>query len=85
MSGVSLILIYESDGTPIPLARITDQDLVVDAAATAIVEAERRAELEGDQDLRIIDVAEARRVRDILRHLIPAVRQFDLESSPAVQ
>jgi hypothetical protein len=86
MSNLTLVLLYESphsEAAPYPVARIDDQRLLIEAGRRAIHEAEERAQelSECDDVLGHVGHADAVRLRDILRMLIPGLA---LESSASV-
>jgi hypothetical protein len=73
---ISLILVYEPNESlqgPIPIARISDPVLSLAAARSAIAAAEARAADFSRMDglLAEVEMAEARRLREVLSLLIP--------------
>ena len=71
----NLYLVTEGRGTkrPVRIAKVTDRDLVINAAQTAIREAEQKAEaLGGSLTLQgRLELAEAVRLRTALRTVVP--------------
>jgi hypothetical protein len=88
---IALMLVYEpdsADGGPVPLARVSDGQLIAAVAEAAVSAAEERAQKisRRDEFLGEIERAEVRRLRELLSLLLPGFRmpkQFS-ESSPAV-
>jgi hypothetical protein len=77
---VTLMLLYEpasAEGRPVPLVRVFDPGLAVQVATKAIREAEERAAAVHDADefLGEVEAAEARRLRELLAILIPAINR----------
>ena len=73
---VSLLLVYEvPGGRPLTVARVDNSSLLLDAAQTAILQAEQRADAlsEADEVLGRIERSEANRLRQVLALLIPGV------------
>jgi hypothetical protein len=75
---VTLILVYEPDHSeqgPVPIARVNDPVLSLAAARSAIAAAEARAATFSGTDclLAEVEMAEARRLREVLSLLIPGL------------
>ena len=75
---LALMLVYEpatDKGQPMPIARVTDRDLTCRVACSAIAEAEDRADaLEATDDtLGLVGRADAERLKQVLRVLMPSL------------
>ena len=87
---VVLMLIYEpasADAEPVPLARISHMQLAAMVAESAVSAAEARARKLSDVDeiLGAIETTEVRRLRELLRLLVPGFEKKYLpELNPAV-
>jgi hypothetical protein len=81
-SSITLMLIYEpatSQQGPVPLARVDDQNLAVMVARSAIAAAEARAQTLSNADAYLgeVELAEVRRLREVLALLIPGLRSAE--------
>jgi hypothetical protein len=84
---LTLVLLYEpasSQRRPVPLARTTDPDLLLEVAAVAIAEAEQRAENLATEDavLGEIEREEAERLSRLLRLLFPRLSEVSPSKAP---
>ncbi|MCC6363180.1 MAG: hypothetical protein IT165_06620 [Bryobacterales bacterium] len=72
---VHVVLVCESGGKTIPLARVADDALVDTVARTAIAAATARADeiSKADVVLGALERAEARRLSDVLTELLPGI------------
>jgi hypothetical protein len=72
------ITLESAVGKPVTLARVSDRSLLTGAARTAIREAEEKAELMAaeDEDLGILQLQEAARLRTALEYVIPELRNI---------
>lgn len=87
---IALMLVYEpprSSQGPIPLARISDIDLALRVAQSAIAEAEARAMklLCADEFLGEAELAEVQRLRRVLALLIPGLKAEQIRRPVVVQ
>lgn len=85
------MLVYEPDSAeagPVPLVRIADDQLIIAVAEAAVRTAEERAKKMARQDefLGEIERAEVRRVRELLKFLVPGFSSLkaSTESDPSV-
>ncbi len=76
---LALVLVYEpptAKGRPVPIARITDQTLMVRAARSALGEAQAKANAlaRADELLGEVERAEVKRLQEVLILLIPGLK-----------
>jgi hypothetical protein len=77
-SDIALVLLYEprtAKGRPVPIARVDDPRLINQAARSAIMAAQERADalLDVDDVLGAVGVEEVRRLKAVFRVLMPEI------------
>ena len=87
---VAIVLVSEpatTKGRPLPLARVHDESIVVDAARVAIADAQARAKdmAHADQFLGEVEQAEVNRLQKVLALLIPGLVELDRPAPAVVQ
>lgn len=75
MASVALYIVLETSGKPLGLARLTDREMVLDAARVAISHARQKAKSAGDVDpvLGQIQRAEAAQLAESLALVVPGL------------
>jgi two-component sensor histidine kinase len=86
---ISIMLLYEppaARGKPVPVARVSNEDLIKTVARAAVQEAQARVEslAAADELLGEVEREEALRLRRVLELLIPALKSSDPEPPTVV-